>query len=111
MNSVKIKVLRKKPLVYIDRNWFPYRDIIDTDSFDTEFCQELEDAIEAFGVHKVIAYYDVEETDSQNRPILILAGYYVKGKPNGWCKYWFNTIYDSKPLFSRFAFGRGGIDL
>ena len=105
MEIAKIKVIKKKPLVYIDRKWFPYRNIVDTSTFDDFFCQEIECAIDSYGKRKVIVYYDIEQIDAKNRPIKILVGFKVKGKSHEWCKYWFNTIHDSKPLTFRCTFG------
>ena len=53
MEIAKIKVLKKKPLVYIDRNWFPFRDIINTDEFDYGICQTIEEEIRFNGKRKV----------------------------------------------------------
>ena len=105
MEIAKIKVLKKKPLVYIDRNWFPFRDIINTDEFDYGICQTIEEEIRFNGKRKVIAYYDIVECDDENRPTKILVGCKVKGKPYDWSKYLFNTIYDKKPLSYQITFG------
>lgn len=105
MTTAKIKIIKKKSMVYVDRTWFPYRNIVDTTIFDDCFCQEVESAIAYYGKRKVIVWYGVRERDEHNRPIKILVGFSIKGQPHEWCKYWFNTIYHDKLLTSRFTFG------
>ena len=98
MEKVKVKVLSKRPCVCIDKTWFPYRSIVDTDEFDTEICIGICSAIEYNGRRKVTAYYNIEERDDKNRPTKILVGYSVKGQPYKGCESLFNTIYDTRPL-------------
>ena len=105
MEVAKIKILKKKPFVYIDRDWFPFREIVNTDVFDDGICQCIEEEIRFNGKRKVIAYYDIIESDDKNRPTKILVGCKVKGKPYDWSKYLFNTIYDKKPLSVQHTFG------
>ena len=105
MGIAKINILDKKPILRIDRSWFPYRNIIDAASLDGLFCQEVECAIESYGKGKVVVYYDIEERDVNGRPTKILVGCSIKGKPHESCKFWFNTVYDGKPLAFRFEFG------
>ena len=105
MEIVKIKVLSEKPFTHIDRNWFPYRNVIDTNTFDDDLCVEIEEAIAQNGKRKVTVFYNIEEVDSSNRPTRILAGYKVKGNPNDWSEYLFNTIYHDSPLRYQCSFG------
>lgn len=71
MEIAKIKIVSKKSSVCIDRNWFPYKDIVDETEFD-KVCQCIESYIERCGINKVKVKYLVTETDAQNRPIRIL---------------------------------------
>lgn len=97
MKTVKLNILEKKPFVYTDRNWLPYREIIDTDMFDNVFCQEIDSEIESYGIHNVLVYYEIAKVDMNKRPLKILVGYRVKKTRDGQdCV--FNTIYDEKPL-------------
>lgn len=98
MEFVKIKVLKRKPFVEIDKNWFPYRNIVKTEEFDEEVCAEIEEEIRLNGIRKVSVYYNIEETDDEGRPTKILIGCEVKGKPYDRHKCVFNTIYGNEPL-------------
>lgn len=98
MEYATIKVLKKKPFVQIDKNWFPYRHIVKTEEFDEEVCANIEEEIRFNGRRKVSVYYNIEETDDEGRPTKILVGCDVKGKPYDRHKCVFNTIYDNKPL-------------
>ena len=98
MKIANIKILKKNPSVCIDRDWFPFRNIVNQISFDGDLCGGIEDAIQYNGKRKVIVYYEIKEKNSHNQPIKILAGYQIKGKPYDVVEYLYNTIYATKPL-------------
>ena len=102
MTIAKLKIIKKKPFVYTDRSWLPYREIIDTETFDDMLCQEIDCDIEQHGIRNVVVYYSITEKDYKNRPTKILVGYKVKKTKDG-MDFFFNTKYDNKPLTFKFT--------
>lgn len=71
MEKAKIKIVEKKPAIRIDRNWFPYRDIVNKIEYE-KICSIIEQQIAAFGLRNVKISYEVLHTDINGNPVKIL---------------------------------------
>lgn len=82
MQKASIKILTNSTNVHIDREWFPYKDIVDKKQFD-KICCYIEQCIERYGIKKIKVSYDVLDFDINCNPLEILIECKIK---NGFLK-------------------------
>lgn len=76
MKKVKVNqiVLKKKPTVCIDRNWFPYRAIVSPKRYE-RICCSMERDIQKCHLKKGVIYYAVVDFDEKGNPVEIVISY------------------------------------
>lgn len=71
MNFVKFKIVEKNPSITIDKNWFPYKNIVNEKEFD-KINHIIELYINKYGTNKVQVGYEVIIKDLDDNPSKIL---------------------------------------
>lgn len=79
MKKIKVNqiVLEKKTTVCIDRNWFPYRTIVNPERYE-RICWAMERYIQECRLKNGAVYYDIVDFDKKGNPLEIVISYTTK---------------------------------